>query len=396
MNKEVIEMKVNIFPIVSSLHDKQRIQEASTGLLEGIKKHLDFEYEFSSISNSKPADLNLILVLSGGSEGLFLEQMSHFSEPYYLLTTGANNSLAASMEILSYLKAHNYQAEILHGQASYIASRIKILSSRKKEEPDILGVLGKPSDWLIASDVNYDVALKRFNVKLEDISLKEVEECYAKSKVEDFKEHIVEDECLDMQSAKKVDLALNQIIEKHNLKGLTIRCFDLLSSIKATSCLSLALLNKRGIIGTCEGDIPSMLSMYLVKKITGESSFQANPSEINPDKNEIIFAHCTLPLDMTSSYNLDTHFESGMGVAIKAKLKLYRVTIFKLSSNLKDYFIEEGTIIENLDRDNLCRTQIKIKLDDNISYFLKNPYGNHHVILYGDHKKRIKNYLDSL
>ena len=32
-------------------------------------------------------------------------------------------------------------------------------------------------------------------------------------------------------------------------------------------------------------------------------------------------------------------------------------------------------------------------LDNNIEYFLNRPYGNHHVIIYGDHKKEIIEYF---
>jgi len=133
-----------------------------------------------------------------------------------------------------------------------------------------------------------------------------------------------------------------------------------------------------------------MLSMYLMKKITGQPGFQANPSRIDTEKREIVFAHCTLPIDMAESYRVMTHYESGIGVALRGKMKKMDVTIFKLSNNLKDYYIAEGEIIENLEDDNLCRTQIKIKLDD-VGYFLNNPYGNHHVIVYG--KRKVRDYL---
>ena len=181
--------------------------------------------------------------------------------------------------------------------------------------------------------------------------------------------------------------------EKYNLDGLTIRCFDLLDSIKTTSCLSLALLNKKNIVATCEGDIPTMLSMHILNKITNQVGFQANPSRIDKEKSEMVLAHCTLPLNMCKSFTLDTHFESGIGVAIRGKLEEQKVTIFKLSRNLKDYYVTTGTIIKNLDENNLCRTQILLKIDDNVEYFLNRPYGNHHVVVYGDYKQDIINFM---
>ena len=103
-----------------------------------------------------------------------------------------------------------------------------------------------------------------------------------------------------------------------------------------------------------------------------------------------------LRLNMVEKYSLNTHFESGIGVAIKGELKEDAITIFKLSRNLKDYFVTTGKIIRNLNEINLCRTQIEISVDENIEYFLTRPYGNHHIIVYGDYKKEIENYMKGL
>ena len=158
----------------------------------------------------------------------------------------------------------------------------------------------------------------------------------------------------------------------------------------------LALLNKEGVVATCEGDVPTMISMHLLNKLTNQVGFQANPSRIDVENKKMILAHCTLPLNMVNKYNLDTHFESGIGVAIKGYLKEEKVTIFKLSKNLKDYYVTTGTIIKNLEESNLCRTQIEVSIDDNIEYFLNRPYGNHHVVIYGDYKNDIIKYMSKL
>lgn len=136
--------------------------------------------------------------------------------------------------------------------------------------------------------------------------------------------------------------------------------------------------------------------MHILNKVTNKVGFQANPSRIDIENKRIVFAHCTLPLDMPTSYSFNTHFESNIGVAIKGELKEEEITIFKLSRNLKDYVLLKGRIIRNLNEDNLCRTQIEVSIDENIEYFLNRPYGNHHVIINGDHTKEIKEYMDNL
>ena len=385
-------MKVNIFPLVSSLHNQNKINENTQNLLNELMTISDIEFNITSINDLYNCDLSLILIQSGGSEGLFLENISKLKGPFYLLTYGNNNSLAASLEILSYLKDNNLEGEVLHGTNEYIIKRIKELT--KTTINYRFGVLGKPSNWLIASNVNYENAKRLHNIELIDIPIDKVCDYYFDS-INDYNYKFDYDN-KEIDKALKLHKAINKIKDEYKLNGLTIRCFDLLGKIKTTSCLSLALLNQDSIVATCEGDIPTMISMHILNKVTNQVGFQANPSRIDIENSKMILAHCTLPLNMVDKYYFDTHFESGIGVAIKGYLKEEKVTIFKLSKNLKDYYVTTGTIIKNLEETNLCRTQIEITVDDNIEYFLNRPFGNHHVVIYGDYKKDIIQYMNNI
>ena len=385
-------MKVNVFPLVSSLHSQDKINENTKNLLGELMSASDVEFNVTSLDDLYEGDLALILIQSGGSEGLFLENFSKLKAPYYLLTYGNNNSLAASLEILSYLKDNNLDGEVLHGSNEYIIDRVKSLT--KGEAKYRLGVIGKPSDWLIASAVNYDSAKRLHGIDLVDVSIDEIRTRYAES-INDYNLTFDYDKD-EIDKALRLHKVLEGVKTDYNLDGLTIRCFDLLGDLKTTACLSLALLNKEGIVATCEGDIPTMVSMHILNKITGQRGFQANPSRIDATGGKMILAHCTLPLDMADKYYLDTHFESGIGVAVKGYLKEEKVTIFKLSRNLKDYFVTSGRILRNLEESNLCRTQIEVSVDDGINYFLTRPYGNHHVVVYGDYKTEIEEYMQKI
>lgn len=389
-------MKIKLFPIVSSLHEEERINKGTKELLDELISFSNHDFEVCDIDTLYDGDLALILIQSGGSEQLFLDNLDKLKAPYFLLTYGHNNSLAASLEILSFIKDNNLEGEVLHGSNEYLANRIDDLLLRKKHSFRY-GVIGKPSDWLIASKVSYYDASRIHGIELVDIEISEVEEVYNSINddlsIEVSKYDFNKD---SLNEALKLHKALTIIKDKYNLNGFTIRCFDLLSSLKTTSCLSLGLMNSLGLPCACEGDIPSLISMHVLNQIMGCAGFQANPSRIDVNKKQMVLAHCTLPLNMVDEYSLNTHFESGIGVAIKGELKEEVITIFKLSKNLKDYFVTTGKIIKNLNETNLCRTQIEISVDENISYFLTRPYGNHHIIVYGDHKKEIENYMKGL
>ncbi|MGD9909428.1 MAG: hypothetical protein AB7U79_02345 [Candidatus Izemoplasmatales bacterium] len=373
-------MKINIYPIVSSLHEDTLINQETTTLLNELQSLGNFEINITDLDNLYNADLSLILVQSGGSENQFRKIFPHIKEPVYLLTYGGNNSLAASMEILTFLQNDDFEGEILHGSNESLVKRMNELVHPKKKDIINMGVIGKPSDWLIGSYVNYDDVENELGIRLVDIEIEELIDFFHKEETPivpnqfDFNKN-------ELRESMKVYHALEKILSKYDLKGFTIRCFDLLVSIHTTGCMALSLFNQRGIVATCEGDIPAMISMYQMYKKTGQIGFQANPSKIDVEKNEITFAHCTVPFNMVKNYKLLTHFESGIGVAIQGELEKKEVLIYKLSNNLKDYYLAEGKIVETPKKNNLCRTQIVVKVNDT-DYFLKHPYGNHHVIVY--------------
>lgn len=388
-------MKVNIYPIVSSLHNQRLIEETSK-LLEPLSEK---GYSFTFVSDVdkfyEDADLSLVLVQSGGSENLFLQAFGKLKEPYYLLTYGTNNSLAASLEIMAFLKRHHLKGEVLHGDISYLDRRMKDLAKKPLEIETSyrLGVIGHPSDWLISSDVDYDKASKLFSTKLVDIDIKEVEEEYNSIKEFTLPSFASSFDSDELSKAYRLYLALKNIKDKHQLAGLTIRCFDLLSSLKTTACLALAIFNSQeDCLGTCEGDIPSMLSMFVSKYILKLPSFQCNPSRIDVDNNLITLAHCTLPLSMCSSYTFDTHFESGIGVGIHGEIKEGDVTLFRINADLNELFVEEGYLEKDLYEKHLCRTQVVLKLNS-LDKLLKESLGNHEIMILGHHKEEIVKYF---
>lgn len=201
----------------------------------------------------------------------------------------------------------------------------------------------------------------------------------------------------DMIEGAKVFLALKELAEEREITSMTVRCFELLSEYGTTGCLALSLLNNEDIIAGCEGDCQSVFSMILLNLLTGDKSFIANPSFIDLEKNEMVFAHCTIPTCMTDEYIIRNHFESRIGVGIQGLVREGPVTVFKCGgSKLDKYFVSSGRLVENLDNDNMCRTQMRICLDSDAGYFLRNPIANHHIIIKGDHSKLIDRFMKDM
>jgi len=395
-------MKIGLYNLVSEVHNEEYIDSTLQDFLEDIEERLDEKFEKINLEDFSRKDyFSLIFIKSGGVEGKFKQIFKQVKGPYLLLSSGLHNSLAASLEIASFLKQKGERVEIIHGDSDYIAMRIKELGKIFKVKNRLastkLGVIGKPSDWLIASEVDYNKIKETLGISLIDIGMdelvKEIERDhnFNHRKLNDIKNKGFDSKSID--GALKIYNGFKAIVNKYKLDGITVRCFDLLEIYKNTGCLGLALLNDEGIMGGCEGDIPALVSMVILHYLTDEPIFMANPASIDINKKEIILAHCTLPLNMPDEFYLKTHFESGLGVGIQGVIEEGEAAIFKLSGDGKKYFVSGGEIIENLNKESLCRTQIRMKVNEDIKYFLQNSLGNHHLICKGDNSKLVNEFF---
>lgn len=350
------------------------------------KEKLELPFELPS---SFLAANQVVAVLTGGTEAQFVhlaeEGLINLNKPVYLMVSGHSNSLAASLEILSYIRQHKGVGKVMLSADDTELSEVCETASLteapsetllRNEKPLRLGVVGKPSDWLISSAVDYKEVLKRMNIELVDIDINEIKSL---GEVDP-----------GMQGAEAIYARLKEIVEREKLQGVTLRCFDLLSTVKNTGCIALSKLNDEGIPASCEGDIPTLLTMMLCKRLTGELCFQVNPARIQPD-GEMLFAHCTLPLGMTEKHEYTTHFESGIGVAIHGDLPVGDYTLVKMSGDLKRLLAVDVTLERCQFEANLCRTQVWIKATPEVAkYFLTSPIHNHHVLIRGRHAKEFR------
>ena len=395
-------MSIAIYTLTSKLHDEEAVGAVTREFLNSLE--VDYEFKGSDYADYGSHSLDLIYVRTGGTEGIFKRLLSELQakseRPFYLLTSGKSNSLAASMEILSYLRQNDFKGEIIHGKPDYISKRIRLLAkvgeARQSLKGSKLGIIGEPSDWLISSAADKDTVMRRLGISLVDIPMQELLDVITVTPLRESNEQASADAIRNaLPVANQIYDALKTIVEKHQLQGFTIRCFDLLTAVHNTGCLALAKLNSEGVVAGCEGDVPAMLSMKIAQSLLGVSGFQANPASINPETGEMLFAHCTIPFNMVERYEFDTHFESGIGVGIRGYMKEGPVTIFKVSGDLSRSFIEEGELIHNQAKPDLCRTQQVIQLShpDKASYFLTNPIGNHHIILPGHHHDLLEGLL---
>ena len=393
-------MQINLIPLYSFLHKKnQAVIREDLLFIDEINNYL-MDEDLLICENAKEPIFDAILIGSGGTESLFLKKLKDLKEPIVLLSTSRNNSLPACLEIKTYLENHNKLCFMLSGAENHIANMLKhiatILNAYHSLIDNNLGVIGGASSWLIASPIEPKAIYSNFKIKVVKIKMSELEEIISETEKEmiDINDVPHANELMNKFDDKDVlhqaivfYLSLKKLVKKYNLKGLTIKCFDLLKKYKNTACLALALLNEEGITAGCEGDMPSLITMHIIYALTGRSSFMANPSKFNYEENTVLLAHCTVPLNMCANYSLTTHFESGLGIGVKGEMPEGRITICKIAP---DYTLDNtvcipASIKESVNIPGYCRTQIIVSLsEESMLDILKASFGNHLIVSYGD------------
>lgn len=383
---------MKILVLRSSFQSDDFVKTEYAELMDFLKARCDAEFivlgneNLKTFSEMSLQSIDYVMIATGGVESLFKTIWSKgLLKTTTLIADGRNNSLAASLEILSYLSENEQKGRIIHGTNDEIVNGIveNVVGTQDRASSLFIGtrigVFGQPSDWLIASGVDYYYIKERYGIETVFIDLQRlVDEVGASEKS-------------DMLAADKTYAAIKKICQEERLDAMTIRCFDIVKACNTTSCLALAKLNDEGIVAGCEGDMQTLMTMLLAKKLCNEPAFMANPSILT--EKTTMFAHCTVPLSMCYRTTMRTHFESGIGVAVQGDMPLTDYTIMKWGGRRLDkFFVTEAKAIENQYSEHFCRTQIM--LDVNLKpYLLHRTIGNHHVIIRGRHAAEIRRFM---
>lgn len=404
-------MILNLITFSSIIHKNSSIRDSHEVVLSELEKYFTINFVVpEKLHLINKSEFSIVFIASGGVERMILQHFESLPRPMVMLADGINNSLASAMEVSAWLRDRGVKSEILHGDIQAISKRLCILNllfnAQCKVQGARIGVMGTPSSWLIASNVDYLLAKRRWGVEYVNIPLDRIVEAF--HRVTDDEVGLVsaqiaqqalacrEGSPQDMLKAMRLYRAIKNICEEEHLQAITVSCFKLIEKVGATGCLALALLNDEGILAGCEGDLQSIFTMLTIKAITNKSSFMGNPSMINNAAKEIILTHCSIGLKQTEQYIIRNHFESGTGIAIQGILPIGDVTIVKCGGEaLDEYFISSGSLTENTNYINMCRTQVRIHLDNPTEYFLRSPLGNHHLLVQGNHEMLINEFLHS-
>jgi L-fucose isomerase-like protein len=332
----------------------------------------------------------LFLVATGGSERALLDLWAGRG-PLFLLAHPGHNSLPAALEALAAVRNRGGRGRIVYwdqpgdpaGRAA-VAEAVQDLETAAALRRLRLGLIGPPSDWLVASHPDPAAVRRVWGPEVVAVGMDRfLAACRAAA--------------LEGAPGSGVEAALRALVREERLDAVTVRCFDLIGALEDTACPALSALNDEGIVAGCEGDVPSALGMAWVRLLLGSASWMANPARLNPVSRTLVLAHCTVPRTLVGEVRMDTHFESGKGRALAGEFPPGPVTLLRVGGDgLDRLWMAEGDITGAGCDPNLCRTQATVRLAPGVvEGLLRAPLGNHLVAVPGHHGARLRSWWET-
>jgi len=217
---------------------------------------------------------------------------------------------------------------------------------------------------------------------------------------------VVEPSRQDIVKACRVYLTMKEILSRQKARAITINCLgqaplrDL-----GFPCLGFSRLNDQGLVGACEADMDSTLTMLIFGYAFGVPGFISDP-DVDMSRNSLIHFHCTSALKMSGPkgpplpYTIRNHADSGTGAALQVEHRIGQTVTCAKLVNLDTILASTGRIVTPRAYDEVaCRTQFETEVSDARKIFRNWGCGLleggmmtllHRDVFYGDYLDDIK------
>lgn len=213
---------------------------------------------------------------------------------------------------------------------------------------------------------------------------------------------IVEPSRKEIINSARFYLALKNIMIREGAQAVTSsNCMG----GPAKGCLAFSKLNDLGLVGACEGDMDSTLTMLMFAYAFGIPGFISDPV-VDTATNALIHFHCTSATKMDGPgskrlpFTIRTQSDSERGVSLEVENRIGQVVTCAKFINLDTMLISTGKIFKITHDELGCRTQFWTEVADAKSMFHNWGAGIlkggvmallHRDVFYGDYMQDIKN-----
>ncbi len=205
----------------------------------------------------------------------------------------------------------------------------------------------------------------------------------------------------DTQVKKVAQLVVSaqKFIDKNGLTAAAVRCWpEFAANYGVSPCAAMSILQSKGIILSCEGDIEGALSMLAGAALGAETPFLADLSQVDLKEDFALMWHCGVApanlWDGKSERTLDTYFAGGKGVTAGFVMKEGHVNLMRIDTarGKTRMFLAGGESIEM--KKQLCGTYTKVRFEQNINQLLQQVtdtgVAHHLAMFYGEYREVLK------
>ena len=269
---------------------------------------------------------------------------------------------------------------------------------------------GSAGEWpeLVKKALGIDVIMMNFKTLQDEFENADPEE--VAKRVKSWKEtartiELVSDETLEKSA--RIAAGMKKIVDDNKAMGITIDCLGGFYSgaLKGFPCLGFVELLNSGLVGACECDLNSSLTMIIMTTLTkGRPGFISDPI-MDSATRQIVYAHCVAttkvfgPNSSESPYHILTHSEDRNGASVRSILPLgYMTTTLLMVPDRKSIVFHQAKTVANCNSDRACRTKL---CGEPVGDFEKlftewDRWGWHRVTYYGDLKKPVFDLAEAL
>jgi len=210
-----------------------------------------------------------------------------------------------------------------------------------------------------------------------------------------------------LEKSARMYLAMKQCLKNHDACAITVDCLSGFygGHINAYPCLGFHELLNEGLVGACECDTLSTLTMVAMTALTkGRPGYISDPV-MDIATKQIIYAHCVAsnkpfgPQGTSNPFTIMTHSEDRQGASLRSVLPVgYMTTTLEMHPQRKEILFHQAKSVGNSDEDRACRTKIEcVPVGDFEKLFTEwDDWGWHRVTYYGDLKEPVFALADTL
>jgi L-fucose isomerase len=332
------------------------------------------------------------------------------------------NGIVGAAIVRGALEDAGVRAKLVHGLPSDPATMARIavlcrgIAAATKLRNTKIGVGGGRSMGMYAAHVDPTVVRRMFGVEIdfwEQVELIGLAQAYPQPEVNElvawvhreFGAVTAKPEVVEAQA--RMYLALRDLARLREYDALCVKCLPELPACHTTFCMAIALLNdrsdhagpKEAMVCGCEADVNAVLTMQILKTLSGGPVMFADVLKLERERNEVGMANCGSSATDFAKSRKDVRwvkeglreFDWKMGGACPQYItRAGRITLARLSRVDGQYemLIAGGRTVEypreKLAEINAQHPQSWVRLDCPIDTFLENLRSNHVHFAFGD------------